>query len=510
MEAVDLQLQAAKDMEAYIDGKSGGSGRGWYRIVRTPADAKTVINEGKLAVVLGIEVDYLFNCHSESDLTEDQLSRELDAIFDRGVRYIFPIHFSNNGYGGTAFQNALIRSTGGGPISGRNPLGTVGAYTIQTENAQDLGYAYRTGRRNVQGLTDLGRALIRGLIRRGIVIDIDHMSAYAKAETLSICEAANCPVISGHSGFIDVSIGDKRHEGQLTDHELGRIRDVGGMVNPIVRQGTLTEIRSAGTVIPLGHVCGGSSNSFAQAYLHAINKMAGAPTGLGTDFNGFAGLPGPRFGPDACPGGLGPGENPPPVAYPFTAAATGVVMNQSVVGEKTFDINTDGLAHVGMLPDFIADLETQGITGNLLDPLLNSADGFATLWEKVWNRANASLPVGTSASGADMQPGEVLLPGQAVVSGNGRYAFMYQGDGNLVLYGPSGPLWDIGVSGSTAGVCIMQGDGNLVVYRPGGQAVWASGTDGSPGNHLMVQDDADVVIYRPDGTPAWATNAQQP
>ena len=48
-------------------------------------------------------------------------------------------------------------------------------------------------------------------------------------------------------------------------------------------------------------------------------------------------------------------------------------MDRSVIGEKTFDIDTDGLAHVGMLPDFIADLEAQGVTGELLDPLLNSA-----------------------------------------------------------------------------------------------------------------------------------------
>ena len=510
MEAVDLQLQAAKDMEAYIDGKNGGPGRGWYRIVRTPAEAEAVIDQGKLAVVLGTEVDYLFNCRTEGDLTESQLNQQLDRYFDLGVRYVFPIHFSNNGFGGTAFQNALIRSTGGGPVSGRNPLGTIGAYEIQTEDAQSLGYAYRTGRRNVQGLTDLGRALIRGLITRGMVIDVDHMSAYAKADTFDICEALGCPVMSGHSGFIDISLGDKRHEGQLTDGEVERIRKLGGMINPIVRQGSLTEIRAAGAGLPLDHVCGASSNSFAQAYLYAINKMGGAPTGLGTDFNGFAGLPGPRFGPDACPGGHGPGGDPPPVVYPFTAAAAGAVMKQSVVGDKTFDINTDGLAHVGMLPDFIADLQAQGITGNLLDPLLNSAGGYVTLWGKAWSKADMSLPAGPSASGDDMQPGEVLLPGQSIVSANGRYTFVYQGDGNLVLYGPGGALWNTGTGGTTAGVCIMQGDGNLVIYRPGSRPVWSSGSAGSPGSRLVVQDDANVVIYRPDGSAAWSTNTGLP
>ncbi|MGH3998670.1 MAG: membrane dipeptidase, partial [Pseudonocardiaceae bacterium] len=502
MEAVDLQLQAAKDMEAYLDAKSGGPGSGWYRIVRTPTEARAVIAQGKLAVILGIEVDHLFNCRTEGDLTQDQLNEQLDRYFDLGVRYIFPIHFSNNGFGGTAFQNALIRSTGGGPGSGRNPLGTIGAYEIQTENAQDQGYAYRTGRRNVQGLTDLGKALIRGLINRGIVIDIDHMSAYAKADTFDICEQLDCPMVSGHSGFIDISLGEKRHEGQLTDAEVGRIRNLGGMVNPIVRQGGLTEIRAAGTDAPLPHVCGASSNSFAQAYLYALDKMAGAPTGIGTDFNGFAGLPGPRFGSDACPGGRGQGDNPPEVSYPFTAAATGATMERSVIGDKAFDINTDGLAHVGMLPDFIADLEAQGITGNLLDPLLNSAAGYITLWDKAWARADTSLPTGPSAQGDDMQPGEVLLRGQGISSANGRYVFVYQGDGNLVLYGPGGPLWDSQTAGRSVGVCVMQGDGNLVIYHPGSRPIWSSNTWQNPGSRLVVQDDANVVIYRPDGTSA--------
>lgn len=35
MEAVDYQIQAAKDMDVYFDNKSGGPGKRWYRIVRT-------------------------------------------------------------------------------------------------------------------------------------------------------------------------------------------------------------------------------------------------------------------------------------------------------------------------------------------------------------------------------------------------------------------------------------------------------------------------------------------
>ena len=390
MEAVDRQIAAAKEMEAYIDDKSGGAGQGWYRIVYTPAEAFTVMEAGKLAVVLGIEVDYLFNCRTSDNLSDDQLRQQLDKYYALGVRHIFPIHFGNNGFGGTAFQNGLEwaqRAERPGEsdhgVSPLNPLWTQTAYQVLTEDATASGYEYRTGRRNVQGLTDLGKTLIREMIARGMIIDVDHMSARTKVDTLDICEAANYPVVSGHTGFVEISNGDKRHEGQLLPEEVERIRKLGGMVNIIPHQGDLHQIKTwAGpgqTVIP--HICGNTSNTFVQAYLYAVSKMQGAPIGFGTDFNGLAGLPGPRFGSEACHGGGFPGA-PTLVSYPFIAAATGQQMGHSVVGQKTFDFNVDGLAHIGMLPDFIADLQAMGLSVADLEPLLDSAEGYVKVWEK--------------------------------------------------------------------------------------------------------------------------------
>ncbi|MCD4766367.1 MAG: hypothetical protein K8R34_07640 [Methanosarcinales archaeon] len=116
-------------------------------------------------------------------------------------------------------------------------------------------------------------------------------------------------------------------------------------------------------------------------------------------------------------------------------------------------------------------------------------------------------PIGPTAQGDDMQPGEVLNPGQSISSINGRYTFVYQDDGNLVLYRNQDrkPLWASGTYGRPAQVCIMQGDGNLVIYDPDGQPIWSSDTWHDPGSRLIVQDDGNVVIYRPDNTPVWAT-----
>ncbi len=48
-----------RELEDYIDAQAGGPGKGFFRIVTDPFQAREVINEGKLAVVLGIEVSEL-------------------------------------------------------------------------------------------------------------------------------------------------------------------------------------------------------------------------------------------------------------------------------------------------------------------------------------------------------------------------------------------------------------------------------------------------------------------
>ena len=49
-------------LQNYIDAQSGGPGKGWFRIVTNPFQARRVINQGKLAVIEGIEVSRLFGC----------------------------------------------------------------------------------------------------------------------------------------------------------------------------------------------------------------------------------------------------------------------------------------------------------------------------------------------------------------------------------------------------------------------------------------------------------------
>ena len=90
-----------------------------------------------------------------------------------------------------------------------------------------------------------------------------------------------------------------------------------------------------------------------------------------------------------------------------------------------------------------------------------------------------------------------------LTSSDGRYTLWMQGDGNLVLYGPSGRAQWANHRFSSSFV-VMQGDGNLVTYGGSG-ATWASNTWGSGADRLVVQSDGNLVLYA-GSRPVWASN----
>ncbi|TDH00091.1 hypothetical protein EPR50_G00183860 [Perca flavescens] len=71
---------------------------------------------------------------------------------------------------------------------------------------------------------------------------------------------------------------------------------------------------------------------------------------------------------------------------------------------------------------------------------------------------------------------EQLFKDELLVSNNGKWQAIFQGDGNFVVYGDSKPVWASGTNGSDRYRVIMQADGNLVMYNNNNQAVWSTNT----------------------------------
>lgn len=99
-----------------------------------------------------------------------------------------------------------------------------------------------------------------------------------------------------------------------------------------------------------------------------------------------------------------------------------------------------------------------------------------------------------------------LLPGQSLVSPNGKFFFVLQGDGNLVSKTKTGfVIWAAGTNGRGVARAVMQYDGNFVLYDARWRAIWATNTAGRKGALLQQQDDGNVVLYDVRGNPLWST-----
>jgi hypothetical protein len=134
-------------------------------------------------------------------------------------------------------------------------------------------------------------------------------------------------------------------------------------------------------------------------------------------------------------------------------------------------------------------------------------------YDPVWatNTVQTALPTELTATGDQAQPQQMLAVNSPLVSENGQFSLVYQGDGNLVLYRKNDgkALWASKTNGQSVGMCIMQRDGNLVIYDAASKPIFASQTS-IPGSRLVVRSDGNVVIYRPNGVPAWETNTVHP
>ncbi|MEZ5503396.1 MAG: hypothetical protein R3E50_12385 [Halioglobus sp.] len=245
MIAVDRIIEATYGLERYVDALSGGPGKGWFRIVFSPAEAREQIRAGKLAVVLGIETSDLFDCFlvpfgNFSKCTEADVVAKLDDYHARGVRVIFPVH---------KFDNAFSAGDGDRRVSDIGNFGHTGHYSNFVLCPQELltfpggfdngglNFANLNQPRDVfdspppfdmsgfdanpigtllpnigllgggplvgeycqnHGLTDLGEFLMREMMQRGMVIEVDHMPRKSYKRAYEILAEYDYPAVGSH------------------------------------------------------------------------------------------------------------------------------------------------------------------------------------------------------------------------------------------------------------------------------------------------------------------------
>lgn len=264
MGPIDQQLDAAYDFQAFIDNLNGGVEQGWFRIVTSPMQAREVISDGKLAVVLGIEVDNLFNCKEQNgnrpdascpnmrdtlgNLITNDAGEPIDTVekavayyYDKGVRHVFPIHNFDNAFGAAAtWQDVIsvanafseqrwwhLEDCGNGNGDYGFWIDNALASTIALIGFDGLvppvppyingNFSPSYASCNRYGLNlnadsagpdkrGLGTELINALMAKGMVIDIDHMSRKSLNETLELTRLSNpqYPLVASHVQSFDL------------------------------------------------------------------------------------------------------------------------------------------------------------------------------------------------------------------------------------------------------------------------------------------------------------------
>lgn len=467
METVHEQIDFMQRLQDYIDAQSGGPDQGWMRIVGSPAEAREVIAEGKLAVVLGVEISHLFNCQvnynlpvaslplgplegalsgsnnpgeqeselsesfhaygqdrlgdrleqtlgtaNEKSCTEPGIQAQLDELWDKGVRQLFPVHEFDNAFGGNGIFDGLLLNFGNLLDTGRfwqtydcpeqdyfydagaimqavsvaglcdlagspecaqgadllspvlDPLGDLlGTLTLPVYGNQK--------QCNARWMTPMGRFMMDELMKKGIIIEVDHIELEMKSQMLDIADETtpSYPLVSTHGGH-----------GGISTQQAQRMLSSGGIIYPYKPNG----------------------EGFSEFYNKLVDVMPNdfpyqMGVGYGADTNGL----GAQADPQATA-----------IAYPFTLFEgtdwQGVLgegiqfepltvhMSQVAESGRAFDINSEGQSHYGLVADFVEQIRVTG--GNdVLKALYNSAEVYLQMWERTL-AASESLRSAKSAN----------------------------------------------------------------------------------------------------------------
>ena len=369
MNTVRIEIQRIRELERYIDAQSGGPGKGFFRIVKDPYQARRAINQGKLAVVLGMEVSKPFDCDVQNDqpaCDRQVITDWLNELETAGLRQFELVNKFDNalvGVAGDSGSTGIITSVGNKGETGnffdyddckdehsdRTPA--TQAPDHNTDRLFEIYAQYAPGgalpvygngpQCNKRGLTDLGEFTIREMMRRHMLFDPDHMSVLGRRQSLALTESKDYSgVVSSHSWS--------------TDDAYPRIARAGGFNAPYA----------------------GNSTSFVKQWQNLVKTAKPSKyrfgVGYGADMDGFGGQGAPRGA-----------DQPNKVQYPFKSWDGGTTFDKQVWGERTWDINTDGVAQYGLYADWVEDLRK--LAG---DAIVRDMAMGVEAYLQTWERAN--------------------------------------------------------------------------------------------------------------------------
>jgi len=386
------------------------------------ADVRRIVGSGKLAVILGVEVDNIGNFNKQSvppfdyapsPPSDAAVRAEIQRLYAKGVRYVFPIHLLDNQFGGTAVYEDLFNFA--------NKYSTGKFYTVRQSNA----VGFKLGK-----MSDIGVSLSSskdiGRILDGLAL-IPYKPAF-NANPLDSRFCVNALPFHGSLGCwatfrtirslltppAEWQVYESIPKGHLNDKgltnagkvavkemmKLGMLIDIDHM-SDLAQEDTLTmaegfqypvnighngirhangverhaSISATQRVAALGGLFGvGTSDSEehhsdASTFIASFNEVwatlsakGSAPrVAIGTDVNGMERLP----------------RAPKSHSVNFYNSD----FPRSTTGSRTWDYTVEGVSQYGLMADFMKDVREKNLSVH--QKLMDSAEYFAQMWEKV-------------------------------------------------------------------------------------------------------------------------------
>src|SRR4051794_16175563 len=361
MDTVRRGLKDIRELQHYVDAQAGGPGKGFFKIVTNPYDARRVVNQGRMAVVLEIEVSEPFDCRGwdQPSCNQDGVDKQFDEMRRLGVRSMLLLNKFDNPLTGVRFDsgqvgyviNAGNKESAGSYWSARTCTGKLHDNEIYQPDPQTgaglntlLSAAGLGGGTapvyppaphcNTRGLTDLGKHVVRRMMDAHMIVNPDHMSQAGVDETLSLLESRHYSGVISPHGWMDPG-------------NWPRLWKLGGMAFP-------------------GH-------SVADGYVKDWQKYRPKSTpyafgwGYGADLGGLSHQPDP--------------DTKNKITYPFKSPDGSVTFEKQKTGDRTFDYNKDGVDHYGLYADWFNDIDRQG-GKQLQEDMWNGAEAYLEMWER--------------------------------------------------------------------------------------------------------------------------------
>ncbi len=407
--SADLQIDWIK---TFVNRHSKGP-NAWMEIAYTPADLRRIVGENKLAVILGMEVDNIGNFNKLGvPANNTTVKAEITRLYNKGIRYIFPIHLVDNKFGGTAVYSNLFNasnkfSTGGltgnyfdvetGSVKFRLGVSSIpgGDFMVYNAFAPTLaalsGTPYPPAMQADPTKPNFCPAPILGCWKtfRTLQEILTPNPAYAVYSTVSgghvnkkgLTDLGKFAVLEmmKQGMIIDIDhMSDKSQTDALilavqnnNNYPLNMghngLQNVRGSER-IASLNTVQRIAALGGVFGVGTTDSEEHHTDAQTFISSFNEVWTAMGGdsygavaIGTDANGMERLP-----------RASPGLN--------SATFYDATFQPAKTGNRTWDYTTEGVAHYGLMADFFRDVKQR--SPQTYQNLMNSAEHFARMWEK--------------------------------------------------------------------------------------------------------------------------------